>query len=456
MYLRSGDLNFRRRRRDNWSRVAVYFVLIVAALWLVRQGQQGEIASPFEPTPTATRTALSFAEEAERQFSAGRLPAAVEAYVAATNSDPTNVAYWIALARVQIYAGQADEAVKSAETAVLLDPENSNAHAVHAFALDWAGDSSAAADAAVRAIGLDGNNALAHAYYAEALIDQGRFAQAGDSIRLALSLAPNSMDVRRIYGYFLEAAGAYEEAIQQYQAAATINPNLPFLYIRLGLNYRVLNQYEYAIESFQRAAALDPTDVDPLLSIARTYLQIGEFGRAAQYLEAAMEIEPTNGGIYARRGMVFVRSLNYEGALIDLSCAIDGCAEHPETGAAIEALELNNANLEYYYSYASLLAAYLRCDEALPLLDRLRPYGQTNEVVAGIIAENETICANAGSTSSTAPVEVNVTPNADSDEGGLTLAPTGNPNAVLSAPATVTPTPFLSATAAFPTATTGP
>lgn len=472
MYLRSGDLNFRRKRRNNPIRILIYVVLILGGLWVYRGSQSGEIQPAFVPTPTATRTAQSYAEEAARQFSAGRLDAAAAAYRQATQAEPDNIDYWIALARVETYAGETETAVESAQTAVLLDDNNANAHAVLSLALDWNGQAEEASDAAVRAIGLDGNNALAHAYYAEALTDLARFAQAGDSIRLALSLDPNSMDVRRVYGYFLESVGAYEDAIQQYQAAALINPNLPYLYIRLGANYRVLNQYQTAIEAFQRAASLNPQDVGPLLSISRTYFQTGEYGRAAQYLEAAMEIEPDNAGIYARRGMVFIRSLNYEGAVIDMRCAIEGCAEHPETGARIEPVALSQSSLEWYYSYTSLLAAYEQCDDTFEdLMRRLGPYAAENEVVAGILAENRTICDGVYAREGVAPPVADTEGEEPTPDGSTTPTPTpslppdvaaqqaaGTPQPgdnTTNAIATPTGTPF-AATAAYPTETPVP
>ena len=392
MYLDRRKFTFKKKRRNRPGRIAVYLILIATGIFIVRQRQNEAIAAPFVPTPTATRSAVSFAREAEAHFSSGKLERAISAYGQATHSDPNNPDNWIALARLQVYANRPEDALESADTAVLIDVENSMAHAVRALALDWIGELDEAAVAAVRAIQLDGNNALAHAYYAEILTDINRYAQAGDEARLAIILNPNSMDAHRVYGYYLENVAAYEDAIREYQTAATIHPNLAMLYMRLGLNYRVLGDYEISIEYFQRASALNPNDIKPYVSISRSYFQIGEYSRSSEYLQRALELEPENADVYGRLGLVEFKALNYESATIDLGCAVEGCS-HPVTGTVIEGLPLGRYTLEYYYTYGSVLAAYLQCDRAMPIMAQVSAYAPDDEIVHGIVEENTNICA---------------------------------------------------------------
>ena len=358
---------------------------------MIRLKQQGDIQPVFIPSPTATRAALSYAEEAEAHFSAGRMNKAVIAYKQATTSEPTNTKYWIALSRLQVYNDQLEAALESAETAILIEPENSMAHAIRALALDWLFELEEASRAAVRAIQLDANNALAHAFYAEILTDMQKYGPAGDEVRLALTLNPNNVDVHRVHGYYLESVGAYEDAILAYQTAATINPNISSLYMQLGVNYRVIGQYETAIEYFTRASALDPTNYGPYISISRTLSQTGEYGRAIQYLESALELDENSADIYGRMGIIKFRSLNYEGALIDLGCAVEGCTR-TDSGALVQGLPLNHSSLEYYYTYGSVLAAYLECDHALNIFDRVSAFAPEDKVIKDIKDENVAIC----------------------------------------------------------------
>ncbi len=425
MYLNRGSFNLRRSRRDRLVYITLYIVGIIGLIYFWLQIEQGNIQRPGEATPTLTRSPASYGEEAEKQFSAGQLAEAVTAYEKAIQSDPKRIDYFIKKARIQVYAGEAAEAVKTAQDAILLDSKSSAAHAVLALALDWSSEYGAASDAALRAIQLDPNNALAHAYYAEVLVDMQRWSQARDAIRQALTLDPNSMDVYRVYGYYLESTGNYEEAIQQYQAALKINPNLGFLYMQAGKNFRILagkispqtlaeqqkqDQYfETAIQYFKRASAINPRDIGPYLSISRTYVQMGQYGAAAQYLEEALKLEPANAQVHGDLGKVHVKALNYESAIIELKCAIDGCSTKDDTvddeeGAPelqIEPLTLNSTSLETFYIYSSILAALSTpeqpyCQRARPLFIQIQGWVQQNDpentVIFQILEENENIC----------------------------------------------------------------
>ena len=399
MYLSKSGLNLRRNRRNSPMRIAIYVIVIMAGLYVLNLDRQGVIDKPFLPTSTATRSPISYAEEAKEQFSLGRLENAVQAYQKAIELESTRIDYWIQLTRVQVYADKPKDAVKSAQTAILIDPKNSMAHAVHALALDWNGDYAAASDAAVRAIQLDPNNALAHAYYAEILTDSQRWAQAGDEARLALSLDPNSMDAYRTFGYYMESTGNYRQAIQAYQSAIKINPNLGFLYKQTGVNFRQLREYDIAIQYFQRAQAINPNDIETYILISRTYFQTGEYGRAAQYLESALELQPDNARLHGQLGMVYFKALNYEGAIEELACAVDGCDWETEKKLKVKVpgLPLEKGNLEFFYTYSSVLSALSTpekpyCKRSLPLMEQIKAFAPDDKIVAGIVQENINIC----------------------------------------------------------------
>jgi tetratricopeptide (TPR) repeat protein len=439
MYLNKERFQLRRQRRDRLFYVALYVVLIFGGLYLNSLIVPGGPIQPLSvPTPTATRSPQSYSEEAEKQFSAGQLAQAIEAYERAIEQDPKRIDYWIRKARIEVYAGQAEDAVVSAERAIFLDPNNSTAHAVHALALDWTQDVASASDAAARAITLDTNNALAHAYYAEILVDQQRYAQARDEAQMALSLDPNSMDAYRTYGYYLEATSNYEQAIEQYQLALKINPNLAFIYMKIGVLYRSLagtaetdadqtRYFDLSIQYFQRASSINPNDTGPFISIARSYIQTGQYATAAQYLEEALTIDPANAAVHAELGKVHFRNLNYENSIVELKCAVEGCSTTEDTiddeeGAPVyqvEPLALDAGTLDTFYIYSSVLAALSTpedpyCRTARPLMDRIDAWLVANDpenpFVFDILAENENICLLADG--ATLP------PNSSTDETG--------------------------------------
>jgi tetratricopeptide (TPR) repeat protein len=138
----------RDRRRSNPWRILALLSLLIGAVLLLRAQQQGEVQPLFLPTPTATRTGNSFAEEAEVHFAAGDLPAAIKAYQAGITVDPANAELWAMLARVQTYNSfllttqeerrqSLEEARRNVDQAIEANPDSALAHAIRALVYDW-------------------------------------------------------------------------------------------------------------------------------------------------------------------------------------------------------------------------------------------------------------------------------------------------------------------------------
>ena len=367
------------KRTMNIYRVMLYVSLILGCIWFLLRLQNGEVKSPFDPTPTPTRVANSYIEEAEAYFQAGKLydPAspqsdAISTYQRALQIDPNNARAWAFLARIQTYSetllsndadrqARLEEAVKSIDQAVSLDPEDSTIQAIHAFVYDWYATGpltpddqrprllTQAQDSALRAYQIDHENALALAYYAEVLLDQQNWSQAEQYAVQAVRLFENSsdpgqagfaMDAHRVYGTVLESLGQYNNAIKEYLKAAEINPNLTFLYVFVGRNFATLANsvgsielskpiYGQALEYYARAADINKQlgvrDPLPNLEIAKVYAQMGEFFIAARNAETALSYDPTSANTYGRLGNIYIKARNYEGAMPILKCAVRGC-----------------------------------------------------------------------------------------------------------------------------------
>jgi tetratricopeptide (TPR) repeat protein len=412
---------FRQRSQSNVYRMFLWVVLILGGIWLIRGVQRGEIKPLFQPTATPTRLAGSYALEAEAQFTAGQLNAAITAYQEAVRVDPNNAEAWAKLARIQTYSTallvtdsdrkvRLAEALGSIDKAVAIAPEDSTVHAIRSFVLDWnaspnlvctpeevvekntckeVGKLLTEADQeANRAIQLDSKNILALAFYAEILVDEQRWTQADQYISQALESGSNVMDVHRVHAYVQESLGEYTLAIEAYDRAIAIAPNLTFLYLRAGANYRRLafdspneeiqrQLYEKSLEYFAQCARINQQlgveDPVPYLSISRTYSQMGEFFIAARNVQKALEFQPANADIYGQLGVVYFKSRNYEGSIPALQCAVRGCSgedsckgrgldgcDDENLPIAVEGLALSPNTVVYYYTYGSVLAALSR------------------------------------------------------------------------------------------------
>jgi len=393
MHLSGSHLRLHKSgRHSRPQRIILFLGLIAGGLFLISLRQQGKVQPLFIPTPTATRTSRSWAEEGEAQFSAGKLKEAIAAYGKATEVDTQNVDDWVALARIQIYAQQYPEALKNAQTALLVAPNSAKSKAIYAWALDWNGKLDEAQAAAVQAIALDSNYAPAHAYYSEILNDGQKWQQGANEAELALSLDPTSLDAHRAMGYANESVGNYEGAIESYKNALAINPNLITLYISIGKNYRATGDSEKAVFYFSKANAIDPENIEPYLAISRTYYQIDEFGTAAQYLQSALERDPANPDIHGRLGLIYFHAKNYEGAEPELVLAVFGGST--QSGIKVSRLELNDSSKEYYYTLGNLWAANYKCgpDQAPSLLNQVLAKFPDNPSVIASYQESMTIC----------------------------------------------------------------
>ena len=439
MQLSNKRMLFRKNQfKTNPNRALFLFCLVVASTFVLRGIGQKEIVSPFELTPTPTRTSSSFALEGQTHFMSGDLNTAIESYQMALEEDPENVQLWSELARIQAYStkllttdesqlNRLMEAKASIDRALEINSENSTAWAIQSFILDWLGVDSLTGDeaesyltqaeqSAARALQLDNQNTLALAYYAEILVDQQKWLQAQQYAEQAVESDPGLMDAHRIYAYVLETLQSYSEAIQEYKKAIEINPNLTFLYINIGLNYRVLEQYELALEYFAQAAAINDNlgvkDPIPYIAIGKTYSQMGEFYAASTNMLKALQYSPTRPDVYGQLGIVYLKSRNYEGSIEALKCAVQGCTAEEscavrfcdsDTAEAIEieGMPLSGTTVVYYYSYGSVLAAMHRpyedkCTEALQVMAEVKEAFGSEAIVSSIVESSEEICASFG------------------------------------------------------------
>jgi tetratricopeptide (TPR) repeat protein len=464
---------FRRRNEINVYRLFFWVTLILGGVWLIRSVQTGSIKPLFQPTPTPTRFAVSYALEGDAQFTAGKLEDAITAYREAVKGDPTNGQLLAQLARIQTYSSamlvndetikaRLQEALESASKAVELAPDDSFTHSIYAFTLDWNANTtlvtddreiqkllSKAENEAVRALQLDNTNTLALAFYAEILVDEQKWTQAEQYIQQALDRDSSLMDVHRVHAYVLESLGEYALAIESYDRAIAITPNLTFLYLRAGANYRRLafdspnetvqtELYEKSLEYFAQTARINEQlkvyDPVPYLSIAKTYSQMGQFFIAIRNVQKTIEFQPDNPVLYGELGVLYHKNRNYETGILALGCAVRGCTAEescPARGdcglndvpAEVKGLPLSASTIYYYDIYASELAALSKppkvnyCPEALKITSEIEASEFDNDPnIAADIVVVRNICTFATDTS--------VTPTATVDPAMSEATPT--------------------------------
>jgi len=443
--LRSKSLHFRETKSGtNAYRVLLYTALLLGAVWLLLRMSRGQVTSPFLPTPTPTRSAQSYIQQAEAYFQAGKLddPAseadAIDTYKKALAVEPDNPLVLAELARIQTYSSRLvstdqqrlavlEEARDNIRRAAELAPDDSQVLAVKAFVLDWNASSNLIANdtreaylaeaeaAANRAYLLEPENALALAFYAEVLLDQQKWDQALEYAAQAVERAPDLLDTHRVYATVLESVGLYGDAIKQYKIASELAPNLTFILLQIGLGYRNLEDYNSALYYFDQAAEINKQlgikDPLPYIAIAKTYTQQGEFFIASRNAETALRFSPQSADTYGQLGSIYVQARNYESALPALQCALEGCSAEEnkiaqdlvdlgllEASVPVEPLELTNLTVAYYYIRYGSVLAFLSdtengyCDKVVTLMARLRQDFPDDELLMQNAEDNEATC----------------------------------------------------------------
>ncbi len=450
----------RSKKRLNTYRIMLWLLLIVGAAGLMTQVRGGNIKSPFDPTPTPTRMARSYLQEAEAYFAAGKIDDpntkndAIDTYMLALENDPNNADAWAQLARIKTYSSslmttkaqqtaRLQDALANAEKSIQLNPDSGQNHAIYAFVLDWYAPYvpedekqkylTKAMDESMRAIALNPEDGLALAFYAEVQLDQQKLSEAAQYAQKAVQMSPELMDTHRVHGTVLETLGAYRDAIDEYTAAAQINPNLTFLYIQIGVIYRHLalqspdkaNQtllYTQALDYFDKAVKINDQlgvkDPLPYVAIAKTYSQMGEFYIASRNAERALALNSADANTYGQLGIIYFKAKNYESALPALQCAVESCTadqnialkrlqeQNPNWNvpdSAVQGLPLESQEIAYYYAEYGQVMAYMSrprhnyCDKVMTVMEQVRNSPLADSVLLQMVTESENICKNLNS-----------------------------------------------------------
>ena len=355
------------KRRDSVGRVFVLTVLILAGLYVISQLLRQDWVSPFAPTPTPTRTASSYFDEAELLYREGRLDEAIVAYRNAYQREAENWVVLSRLVRLMVFRNQAAEAIEQyGETLRALD--TAETYAALCLAYEWNGQYEEALDACVRAVGQNPDYADAHAYLSETYSNLANWDGSYDEAAKALELNDRSVEAHRAMAYALEVRGDYEGAAEGYQRAIELHPHLGHLYSRLALNYRALGEYDRAVEQLQKAIETDPKNPQAYDQLGWTYYQMGDSSRAVVEIKRALEVDPDFSSAYGHLGVIDYVRRRYEDAVPNFEKAIS---------AGSASLEYYyELGLSYIYSYTNALQSYSPedlakgCELGLPWLDK--------------------------------------------------------------------------------------
>ena len=234
------------RQPRRYTNIGRLLLLVIVAAFLIYVNKVVEPLSPnlFVSSPTPTISPETFLSQAEGLAVQGKYSQALLEYQKAIQADPKNPAYYIAVARLNIFSGDYTKAVTNASNALLLGNTSSQAEALKGFGLAFSGNFLEGEGSLKRAIELDSGNSFAYAYlsilYAQQIITGqgaiGNLDKAIEASHKAVAIAPNALETHWARGVVLEVTANYQEAIVEFEAAAAQNTNIAELHMALGRN----------------------------------------------------------------------------------------------------------------------------------------------------------------------------------------------------------------------------
>lgn len=215
------------------------------------------------------------------QFTTTSLPKALEAYLAAVESDPKYALAHAAIAEYHIWAGiyglipivtTYRNAWDSVHRALAIDPDLAEAHSSYALLLanEFRYDSAEASYK--RSISLNPQYALAHEWYGALLIGTGDFEKGIAEMRLSEELDPMSLRTKVLMTWYLYQTGRFDEALAKANEVIRLDPEYPQGHLQKGNILSVLGRHDDAIVELERADQLMPSSalVDYAYAIALT------------------------------------------------------------------------------------------------------------------------------------------------------------------------------------------
>lgn len=355
MYL---DRSYKPRRRRGygwlwWLGFIAFFCFYLYVRrpdWLVQQ--------PLQPTPTPTRSAISWLAEAELHLAQGNLPAAMTAYQQMVILEPENADPLVAQAQLYLMDRRVSLSYELARQAVEVDPENVDALTIYARVLDWQGDYEAAINYAFDALDLEPDNPDVLAVLGEIYSSVGNWARAQAYLGESLSIDPRNVLAIRNQAVLYELRGDYRSAIAEFDRAIEIAPERFDFYIEKGRQYQALNEWEEAIASYQAAVDIMQTPVT-LDALGWGLYMSNDSLQAVRELRKAVEMDPDYGPALAHLGMALYSRRNYEEAA-------------PTLERAIQLLDEREIRIEYYYflGLAHIYKVPRECDLATIWLNK--------------------------------------------------------------------------------------
>jgi Flp pilus assembly protein TadD len=248
------------------------------------------------PSPVA-----EYCDNADGNFRAGRITAAVVDYNRAIALDPAEGRPYIGLAVLYEAINRPDLAILALEQLQASNPAAPHLACRLAEAHLGADDVRAARDLGQVATAREPNCARAFSVYGIALVRYRYWDSAESAIRRARQLAPEDTQISEVLLDIYSQQGTFSKAVTLAEEVLRQHPNQARVHYQAGWARGRLPQTpeitEKALSHLRRAAELDPHWLEPLAEMGRVYRSVGRRDEALASFEAAWRLNMSVPGV---------------------------------------------------------------------------------------------------------------------------------------------------------------
>ena len=261
----------------------------------------------------------------------GRYEEAVDHFLDALSSDPTNADAYRGLAEAYEFSGNLSEAESTYKRAIQVKPDYWAGYNVLGTFYFRNNQFEQAREQFQIVIELTPDNYrgylnLGSVYYFIGNLDEAR-AMFEQSLELeeTFSAASNLGTLYYSEGLYSEAAKAYETAIEMNDSYYYLWGNLAIAYYYApDMRQKSFAAYERAIEAALIELDINPNDSDVLVSLAGYHARLGNRQQSLEYIRKALELSPDNATIHYLAGTAFETLGERDEAIIHIAKAIQG------------------------------------------------------------------------------------------------------------------------------------
>jgi tetratricopeptide (TPR) repeat protein len=169
-------------------------------------------------------------------------------------------------------------------------------------------------------------------------LEQDRLEEAVAAFRRQIAVEPDDIHAHNNLGRALRRQGKPALAVASFRRQITINPEDRWAHRNLGLALEDLGDLEGAFEAYERHLEIDPLDVDTLKDISRLGRVSDEaYGRFLAQARSALADEGVDEEIQALEAMLLARSGRCDEAVPMLEKIVE---RHPQSSADLKTLTL--------------------------------------------------------------------------------------------------------------------